>query len=123
MTDADQATRASARMGPPAWNAEELLSGARQPTDGVVTMRRDADFVLSRHALRDGRRGFLMLSATSDPPGHRNVQRLEHEYALRDLLDFAGAVRPLALLEDHGRLALMLDDPGGHLLSQLMGDP
>src|SRR5580658_4872816 len=104
---------ASARMGPLSGDAEELASGARQPTDGVQTMRRDADFVLSRRALHDGRRGFLMLSTVSDPPAYRNVQRLEHEYALRDQLDFAGAVRPLALLEDQGRPALMLDDPGG----------
>jgi signal transduction histidine kinase len=109
-------------MEPPARDAEEPLS-AGQRTDAVQTLRRDADFALLRHPPRDGRRGFLMLSTTSDPPGYRNVQRLEHEYALRDLLDFAGAVRPLALLEEHGHLALMLDDPGGHLLSQLTGEP
>ena len=48
---------------------------------------------------------------------------LEHEHSLRDELDPAWALRPLALTTLEGRPALVLEDPGGELLLQRAGTP
>jgi PAS domain S-box-containing protein len=51
------------------------------------------------------------------------LRRLEHEYALRTRLDSDWAVLPLDLVSHDGRTVLVLDDPGGQPLSQLLGHP
>ena len=62
------------------------------------------------------------LSAAEYPtPGF--VDRLAHEYALKDELDGGSAARPLALVREHGRTMLVLEDPGGAPLDRLLGRP
>src|ERR1700719_239740 len=51
------------------------------------------------------------------------VDRLAHEYALKDELDGGSAARPLALVREHGRTMLLLEDPGGEPLDRLLGRP
>jgi serine/threonine protein kinase len=51
------------------------------------------------------------------------VDRLTHEYGLRDELDGAWAARPLQLVHDGGRTALLLEDPGGETLDRLLRAP
>ncbi len=51
------------------------------------------------------------------------LDRLAHEYELRDELDAAWAARPLALAREGGRTALLLEDPGGEPLERLIGAP
>jgi PAS domain S-box-containing protein len=51
------------------------------------------------------------------------VDRLAHEYALKDELDGRSAVRPLALVREHGRTMLLFEDPGGEPLDRLLGRP
>src|SRR3984885_7283854 len=51
------------------------------------------------------------------------VERLEHEYALKSELDADWAARPVALTHDNGRTTLVLEDPGGTPLDQLLGRP
>ena len=51
------------------------------------------------------------------------LDRLAHEYSLKDELDGAWAVRPLELVRDRGQTILVLEDPGGELLSGLLGAP
>ena len=51
------------------------------------------------------------------------LKRLEHEYALRADLDAAWAAHPLELSRHRNRLALVLEDPGGAVLDQLLGQP
>jgi hypothetical protein len=77
------------------------------------TLREDGEFVLRR----TGMEGLptLMLAPASDQPALESLKRLEHEYLLRNELDPTWAVRPRALTRDHGRLTLLLDDPGGEL--------
>lgn len=48
---------------------------------------------------------------------------LAHEYGLKDELDGAWAVRPLELMREAGRTMLVLEDPGGEPLHQLLGAP
>ncbi len=61
-----------------------------------------------------------MLS-TSEQPTPATLDRLAHEYSLKDELDSAWAVRPLELLRDRGQTVLVLEDPGGKLLGSLLG--
>src|SRR5262245_9354613 len=95
--------------------------------DGVErefeTLREDVDFVLLRSRPRPDHSSVLRLEAVSDALGVRSLERLEHEYALRDQLDRTWAARPRALAREHGRPTLLLDDPGGEILARLMGRP
>ena len=49
------------------------------------------------------------------------LDRLAHEYSLKDDLDAPWAVRPLDLVRDHGRTMLVLDDPGAVPLRRQVG--
>jgi PAS domain S-box-containing protein len=63
-----------------------------------------------------------VLSASEHPaPGL--ADRLAHEYGLKDELDGRSAVRPLALVREQGRTALLLADPGGEPLNRFLGRP
>ena len=52
-----------------------------------------------------------------------SLDRLAHEYGLKDELDEAWAVRPLELVREGGRTMLVLEDPGGEPLDRLLGAP
>jgi hypothetical protein len=45
------------------------------------------------------------------------------EHGLKDDLDDRSAVRPLALVREHGQTMLLLADPGGEPLDRLLGQP
>ncbi|OSI70382.1 protein kinase [Bradyrhizobium canariense] len=51
------------------------------------------------------------------------LDRLDHEFALKDQLDETWAMRPLGLKCDGDRPVLLLEDPGGQPLEQLLGAP
>jgi len=59
----------------------------------------------------------------ADHPPPLTLERLAHEYELKDELDGAWALRPLELVREDGRTALVLEDPGGELLASLLGTP
>lgn len=65
----------------------------------------------------------LVLTArpAADSPSAASLERLNHEFALRDELDEAWAVRPQELLHEGGRPLLVLRDPGGEPLSASLG--
>ena len=65
----------------------------------------------------------LILAAASEQPPARSVERLRHEYSLRQQLDAAWAAKPRELAGEHGHTVLLLEDPGGELLSRLLGQP
>jgi PAS domain S-box-containing protein len=65
----------------------------------------------------------LAVVPASDPPTPRSLDRLAHEYGLKDELDGAWAVRPLSLLREHGKTVLVLEDPGGEPLDRMLGAP
>ena len=48
---------------------------------------------------------------------------MEHEFSLRTELDSAWAIRPLELMQYKGRTILVLEDPGGEPLDQLLRAP
>jgi hypothetical protein len=68
-------------------------------------------------------RSALVVMPRSEHPRLQIVQMLEHEHALRDELDPAWALRPLALTTLEGRPALVLEDRSGELLVRRAGTP
>ena len=63
-----------------------------------------------------------VVPAVEHPPPD-TIDRIAHEYALKDELDGAWAVRPLELVRERGRTMLVLEDPGGELLEGLLAQP
>ena len=87
------------------------------------TLREDEEFVLQRgHGDRD-LSGILVVVPVSEHPVPAILERLEHEYALRDELASDWAARPLTLARSEGRTMLILEDPGGEPLDRLLGQP
>ena len=75
-----------------------------------------------RHADGDLPGVLTVLPAVEDPTP-ATLDRLAHEYELRDELDRAWAVLPLQLVRDGGRTMLILEDPGGQPLERQLGQP
>ena len=82
-------------------------------------LRQDEEFVLYRgqHSVQPGSPPVLLLAPASTRPSLETLRKIEHEYALRDELDSAWAVRPVALSEQSGRATLVLEGPGGETRS------
>src|SRR6516165_7904369 len=69
------------------------------------------------------RRAVLLVAPAADHPSRSSLDRLTHEYELKDELDSTWAVRPLELVRDANRTMLVLDDAGGEPLERLLGVP
>src|SRR5262245_52134727 len=69
------------------------------------------------------RRAVLIVRPAAEHPSRSILDRFTHEYEMRDLLDAAWAVRPLDLMRDAGRTALVLEDAGGTPLDRFVGAP
>src|SRR5256886_1856172 len=83
----------------------------------------DGEFLLSR-GVRAGDRSPLLVEVPAlEHPAPGSLQRLEHAYELREELDPAWAARPLELVWNQGRPALVLEDPGGEPLARFVGRP
>jgi hypothetical protein len=65
----------------------------------------------------------LLVACSDERPSPLSLQRLEHEHALRADLDAEWAARPVELVRREGRLTLVLKDPGGRPLEQMLGRP
>ena len=86
----------------------------------------DGEYVFCRRG-REGADGdhhaVLAVLPAAEHPTPASLHRLTHEYALKDDLDEAWAVRPLELVREGGRTMLLLKDPGGEPLDRLIGRP
>jgi hypothetical protein len=72
----------------------------------------------------EGRRNtVLVMLLTGEHPPPFILDRLKHEFELKDELDGACAARPLELVREDGRTMLLLEDPGGEPLARLVGAP
>src|SRR5580704_18649371 len=65
----------------------------------------------------------LVVLPAAEHPTPATLDRLAHEYGLKDELDAAWALRPLELVRERGRTMLVLEDPGSGPLGQLLGAP
>ena len=75
------------------------------------------------HAPDGEPRPLLAVRPSSPQPSAETLARLQHAYALREELDPTWAARPLRLELHKGRLALLMEDPGGESLLKLLGQP
>src|SRR6266478_5224569 len=91
------------------------------------TLHRHGEFVLCRGRPRTGTNphppSVLVLMPRSEHPRPESVRMLEHEHSVRAELDSAWAVPPVELTQYEGRTVLVLEDPGGEPLAQLVGTP
>src|SRR3954447_13599918 len=86
----------------------------------------DGERVFSRGWRLDdngNRLAVLLVAPAPDHPSPSRVDRLTHEYELKDELDRAWAARPLALVRDASRTVLVLDDLGGEPIHRLLSGP
>jgi PAS domain S-box-containing protein len=87
---------------------------------------KDAERVFHRSWRLDDdgkRRAVLLVAPVADHPSRSCLDRLTHEYQLKDELDGAWAVRPLELVRDASRTMLVLEDAGGEPVERLLGVP
>jgi serine/threonine protein kinase len=72
----------------------------------------------------DGNRSaVLFVVPAADHPSRSSLDRLTHEYELKDELDGAWALRPLELVHGECRAMLVLEDAGGEPLHRHLGAP
>ena len=86
----------------------------------ALSLLRSGDLTLYRGTGK-GVASVLLVSAENGSPVYLN--RLEREYALRGELDAAWAARPIALTRYNDQPTLVLEDPGGEPLDQLLRGP
>src|SRR5579863_3342706 len=91
------------------------------------TLQRHGELVLSRGLRRTGTSpcppSVLALMPRSEHSRPETIRMLEHEYSLRTEVDAAWAVTPVEITQHEGRTVVILDDPGGEPLAQLVGTP
>jgi PAS domain S-box-containing protein len=86
----------------------------------------DGEFVFCRAWRRaaDGKRdAVLVVHPAAEHPAPATLDRLAHEYGLKDELDGAWAVRPMEIVHNRGRTVLVLEDFGGEPLDRRVGSP
>ena len=83
-------------------------------------LRKDDAFVLYRGRNGEDASQVLVLSPAGERPSQENLQRLEHEYSLREALNTEWAIRPIAIAWHSDRPVLVSHDPGAALLDQLL---
>jgi PAS domain S-box-containing protein len=92
-----------------------------EKTSGAVYQR--GEFVLREGQRQDDGRTVLLVTTSGENATPASLKKLGHEFALASFLDPAWALQPLSLLRHDGRTILVLDDPNGEPLDQLMGRP
>ena len=100
-----------------------------QSTSFLITMPRNCGRTANAssagardRALKARARGAVR-STCLGAPSRSSLDRLTHEYELKDQLDSAWAVRPLDLVRDAGRTMLVLEDVDGEPLRQIARPP
>ena len=83
-------------------------------------LREGADFILYRGRQHGNPSPVLALAVSAKQPSTQSLRRLDHEYSLAAKLDPAWAAKPLALTRHEGRTILVLNDPGGEPLDQVL---
>jgi PAS domain S-box-containing protein len=98
----------------------------RSAREATVLVEYPGETVICRGWRRghDGERhAVLFVLAAAERPSPSTLNRLNHEYGLRDELDGAWALKPLELVRDGARVMLVLEDCGGEPLQRLIGTP
>jgi PAS domain S-box-containing protein len=85
------------------------------------TLRKDGHFTLYRGRRETEPCQILVLAPALELSGPESLKRLEHEYSFKEELDSTWAARPLAIARHWQRTVLLLEDPGGTPLDQMLG--
>ncbi len=88
----------------------------------VFSALRRGEFTLYRGS-GDGLDPILLVAPIGRYSAREFLKRLEHEHDLKTELHADWAARPVGLSRHDGRMALVLEDPGGEPLDQLLGRP
>ena len=107
-------------MSPSSWFGTDIKNSAEE------VLWDDGDRVVYRvaRAGADGdRHAIVVVLPAVEHPTPAALDRLAHEYGLRDELDPAWAARPLEFVREPGQTKLVLEDPGGVPLDRLIGRP
>lgn len=78
---------------------------------------------LSRNDAEGHRHAFIPVVVGAGQPTLDSIERLAHEYQLKDDLDGAWALRPLELVRELGRTMLVVAYTGGEPLDRLIREP
>ena len=89
----------------------------------IETFREDAEFSVARAQRPNGLPSWLVITPVHEQPTPASLAKLDRAFALRSELDAAWAARPVALLVSGDRPALVVEDPGGQLLDELIVGP
>jgi len=89
----------------------------------VQVLCEDGERVFCRRWRQGDRNAVLAVLPAAEHPTPGSLNRLTHEYGLKDDLDRSWAVRPLELVRERGRTMLLLEDPGGDPLDRILGAP
>ncbi|UVC17895.1 AAA family ATPase [Mesorhizobium onobrychidis] len=93
--------------------------------DAVQATWDDGYRILTRQTRQDEKAGpqpVLVVRLAAEHPSRTSLDRLAHEYGLRDELDGTWAAKPLEFINENNRSALILDDCGGVPLRQLIAE-
>src|ERR1700739_2627083 len=90
----------------------------------LEALHQDGEFILYR-GLREPKTetippSILGLSPVMEHPAPANIKKIEHELSLKDELNQAWAIRPIALTQQQNRTMLVFEDPGGKPLDRLL---
>jgi len=103
-----------------------VLFGAGWENDSLEVLWRDAGRAfcrLSQDYADGGRYAFIPILSDAEHPAPESVNRLAHEFELREYLDGAWALRPLQLVRDRGQTMLVVEYSGGEPLDRLVRQP
>jgi PAS domain S-box-containing protein len=103
-------------------NASVLPSPSREG-DSKEVLWEDADRVFCRLSRKDAEGHRHAFIPCAEHPALESLNRLAHEYELREYLDRAWALRPIELLSTPGQSMLIVDYAGGVPLDRLVGQP
>ena len=78
---------------------------------------------LGRGDAEGHRHAFMPVLPDGEHPTIESINRLTHEYELRDYLDGAWAVQPVEFVREPGRTMLVVKYTGGEPLDRLIGQP
>jgi len=84
-------------------------------------LRKDDEFILYRGRNEEEISQVLVLVPATEEPGSKSLKRLEHEYSLKEDLEPVWSARPIEVTFHWDRPVLVLEDPGGICLDQLLG--
>jgi len=103
-----------------------VLFGSGWESDFLEVLWQDTERVFCRLWRDDDvdvRYAFVPVLSGAEHPRLESINRLVHEYQLKDYLDRAWALRPAALVRERERTMLVVDYIGGEPLDRLMGQP